>query len=57
MCGENRTHGFGREGWNGNIPLDSIPRLYAVLRDLNGMAPKVLNAVECLVLGGDRVAG
>ncbi len=30
MCGENRTHGFGREGWNGNIPLDSIYRLYPV---------------------------
>lgn len=24
----NRTHGFGREGWNGNIPLDSTSRLY-----------------------------
>ena len=22
----NRKHGFGREGWNGNIPLDSTSR-------------------------------
>ncbi|UUO15267.1 hypothetical protein [Dolichospermum heterosporum] len=21
----NRKHGFGREGWSGNIPLDSTP--------------------------------
>ena len=30
----NRKHGFGREGWNGNIPLDSTSPLYANLFEL-----------------------
>lgn len=33
----------------------SFPKVEPVLRDLNGMAPKVLNAVEWDVLGGDRL--
>ena len=26
MCGESRKHGFGREGWSSNTPLDPNPR-------------------------------